>query len=111
YTEYPPFDRNKLISVDQWGAVQWQSMSRSFAGLENLEINATDAPNLSQVTDLSYMFYGSPKVNADFSNWNTSSVTNMSHMFASAISFNGNLAGWNTSSVTDMSNMFEDARE
>lgn len=111
HAEQPNSDANKLISVDQWGTLPWSSMSRSFAGLENLEINATDAPNLSQVTDLSYMFYGSPKVNADFSSWNTSTITNMSYMFAGASSFNGNLSGWNTSNVTDMSSMFEDARE
>jgi len=34
-------------------------MADAFAGTTNLHLNATDAPDLSSVTDMSNMFYAS----------------------------------------------------
>ena len=49
-------DRAKLISINQWGAIEWQRMANAFSGASNMNITATDAPNLSSVTSLSNMF-------------------------------------------------------
>ncbi len=99
-------DNQKLLSVEQWGEINWTSMFAMFRGASNLVINATDAPRLSQVTDTSYMFASATVFNYDISNWNVSSVTNMRNMFASASAFNQDIGGWNVSSVTDMAFMF-----
>ena len=48
--------KDKILSVEQWGTNEWTSMNDAFWGCSNLEINATDAPNLSNATDLSAMF-------------------------------------------------------
>jgi hypothetical protein len=48
--------RNKLISVDQRGDIEWTSMERAFHGCENLEIKATDVPDLRKVDSISRMF-------------------------------------------------------
>ena len=70
---------------------------------------ATDTPDLSLVTDMSFMFWSASSFNGDLNSWNVSSVTDMSGMFNNAVSFNGDLNSWNVSSVTDMSGMFASA--
>ena len=42
----------------------------------------------SNVEDMSSMFHGAQKFNADLSNWNVAKVTNMSSMFYGASNFN-----------------------
>ena len=100
----------KLLSIEQWGTIKWQSMSNAFQYCANLVVNAVDVPDLSQVTDMSFMFSGASAFNQDISTWNVTSVANMRGMFSYAIAFNQDLSTWDVSSVTDMSNMFDDAR-
>ena len=97
---------NGLVSIDQWGDIKWTSMAYAFSGARNMVYNATDAPDLSLVTDMSHMFYFAKKFNGNLSAWNVSGVTDMSRMFYEATAFNGNLSAWNVSGVTDMSRMF-----
>lgn len=106
-------DRSKLLEVKQWGGIRWSSFSEAFRGAINLQITATDVPNLSQVTNMSSAFNGAVRLvgNDSMSNWDTSSVTDMNFMFNSAISFNTNIGNWNTSRVTDMNTMFNSARK
>jgi surface protein len=96
----------KIRSVEQWGNIAWSSMESAFYGCTNLKINATDAPDLSKVTDMSQMFYGASSFNQDISSWNVSNVTNMNRMFFGAIKFNQDISNWDVSKVTDMAGMF-----
>lgn len=102
-------DQEKILSIEQWGSIAWTSMSSAFVDCVNLESNATDAPNLSMVTDMSHMFQGALTFNGAIGNWDVSNVTNMRNMFSAASSFNGDISSWNVSSVTEMSGMFEEA--
>ncbi len=99
-------DNAKLITIQQWGTGKWTSMSHAFDGCFSLVGQATDAPNLSGVLDLSYMFRHNHFFNQDISSWNTANITNMSHMFYYARDFNQNISSWNTTNVTDMSYLF-----
>ena len=126
-------DNDKIISVDQWGDTQWTSMARAFALCSNLNVLATDLPDLSLVKDMQSMFYGcrslvanetlrewdtsnieimqetfgwTDNFNQDISTWDVSKVTNMRGMFISAKSFNQPIGKWNVSSVQSMENMF-----
>ena len=99
----------KLASIDQWGTAQWKSMHEAFQGASNMKYNAADAPDLSRVSDASYMFDGASSFNGNLSSWDVSQVTDMSYMFTRASSFNGDLSSWNVSSVTDMTDMFSNA--
>lgn len=63
--------------------------------------------DVSNTTNMSYMFSESSLVALDASKWNTSKVTNMSYMFNNCNQLTSlDLSGWDTSSVTDMSRMF-----
>ncbi len=99
-------DRFKLVEINQWGTGRWASMNSAFFGCENLTMPATDTPDLSNVTDMSFMFSSANAFDRDISGWNTSNVTNMSYLFYNTNSFNGDISGWDTSSVTNMNYMF-----
>jgi surface protein len=104
-------DKLKLIDVTQWGSVPWTSMASAFDGCSNLNITATDIPNLSSVSNMSVMFRSCSSLNGpvNINSWNTSTVTNMSLLFAGATIFNQNIGSWNTSSCTTMERMFVSA--
>ena len=62
--------------------------------------------NVSNVTDMSGMFLTCTKFNQDISNWDVSNVENMSWMFGNCKSFNQDISSWDVFKVTDMSGMF-----
>ena len=99
-------DKSKLISVDQWGTQQWQTMASSFRGCTNMHVLATDAPDLSQVTDLSNMFRECIAFNESINHWDVSNITDMSKMFTDAESFDQPLDNWDVSDVTSMQWLF-----
>ncbi|SFC49394.1 surface protein [Flagellimonas taeanensis] len=100
---------SKLLSIEQWGTITWKSMNRAFAYCTNMTYNATDIPNLSQVSNMAYAFYRTDAFNGAIGDWDTSHVTDMSYMFQEAAAFDQNLGGWNISNVTNMSNMFNNS--
>ena len=102
-------DKEKLLTIEQWGTGQWASMARAFSGCTNLVINASDNPDLSHVTDMNSMFYMASQFTGDLSGWDTSNVTNMGYLFSDASSFNQDIGEWDTSNVTEMSGMFNGA--
>jgi surface protein len=99
-------DKDKIIDIKQWGDVVWSSFQRTFWGCENMLVTATDIPNLSNVTDMSFMFVIASSANPDTTNWNVSNVTDMSFMFAFANLVNPNTSNWDVNSVTNMGFMF-----
>ncbi|MFD1628268.1 BspA family leucine-rich repeat surface protein [Pseudopedobacter beijingensis] len=100
---------SKLQSIDQWGDIQWKSMNSAFKGANEMEYNATDLPDLSQVTDLSYMFFGAKSFNGEIGSWDVSNVKDMSYMFSWCDYFNQDINNWNVSKVENMSYMFDRA--
>ncbi len=97
--------RDALLSIDQWGSIAWRSMNSAFAKCGNLVIKATDAPNLSRVTDISGMFGGSG-IDSDLNHWDVSNITNMAVVFSSARNFTGGVESWDVSNVEQMGGMF-----
>ncbi|WP_115809581.1 BspA family leucine-rich repeat surface protein, partial [Winogradskyella pacifica] len=100
-------DKLKIEEILSWGTIQWQSMENAFFGCENLNFDAIDSPDLSQVTSLKNMFRDCNSFNGILNNWDTSTITDLSGTFARAGSFNRPLANWNTSSVTTMASTFQ----
>jgi len=66
--------------------------------------------DVSDVQDLSYLFYQKTNFKADISKWNVANATNMEGMFAYARSFNGDISKWDVSNVGNMEGMFYSAR-
>ncbi len=104
--DVPISEKEKIISLDQWGTGQWLSMERAFSDCHNLLTPATDIPDLTKVTNLSYMFSEALVANPDVSRWDVSKVTNMSSMFDRANVANPDVSQWDVSNVTNMSEMF-----
>lgn len=105
-------DRLKILKIKQWGGIRWSSFDGAFNGCTNLDITATDVPNLSQVTNLQNIFRSCSSLvntNGSVCNWNTSNIVNMMNMFFNASSFNQNIGSWNVSSVNSMQSMFNGA--
>jgi surface protein len=102
-------DKDKLISIDQWGTGNWSSMAQAFFGCTNVVQTATDTPNLSSVTSMEQMFNLARVFNGDLSGWDVSTVLNMRAMLAGAWQFNQPIGSWNTTNVNNMSEMFFDA--
>jgi hypothetical protein len=99
-------DKDKILSVDNWGAISWTSMSAAFFGCTNLAINAGDAPDLSGVTSLSQLFKGATSFDNNIDNWDVSTIMNLSETFSQATSFNQDLSGWVTIALTNLDATF-----
>jgi len=101
-------DAAKLLEVKNWGTVHWSKFM--FYGCSNLKITATDIPDLSGVTDLSFSFgYSGIDVIPNINDWDVSTVTDMSNLFEDVTGFNQPLDKWDVSNVTMMSFMFDGA--
>ncbi len=103
----------KLLSVVQWGKVQWRNMSRAYRGCINLTsvpgATAGSGPNLSICTTLDYMFTGCSKLNSHLTYWDVSNIESMVQTFDGASAFNGNVSGWDISKVRTIQGMFLNA--
>ena len=102
-------DKDKLLSIEQWGNNPWVSMRGAFAGCSNLQGNYSDSPDLSNVTNMRRMFNGATSFNHPIENWDVSSIKDMSSSFRDASSFNQDIGDWDVSNVTEMSRMFYQA--
>ncbi|WP_181899492.1 BspA family leucine-rich repeat surface protein [Flagellimonas nanhaiensis] len=101
----------KLMSIEQWGAIEWESFALAFQSCQNMMYNATDVPDLSLVMDLTAMFYNATSFNGNLSNWDVSTIKKMRNMFAYASSFNGDISDWKVDNVETMFGMFAYATE
>lgn len=86
-------------------------MQRAFFGANNLDVTATDTPNLTTVTNMEAMFSGTSSLvgNASFNSWNTSNIVNFSSIFSDSPKFNQPIGNWNTSNATNMRATFLNA--
>ena len=95
-------DKDKILEVSNFGGIEL--INSCFNGCSNLDITATDKPNL---LGLSSLFFDC--LNLEFNNsiysWDTSSITSMNRTFRDCEIFNQAI-NWNTSSVTNMNSMF-----
>ena len=79
-------------------------MSSLFEGTDfNGDISMWDVSN---VTNMSGMFWVCKSFDKDISNWDVSKVIDMSYMFSECESFNQDISGWDVSNVTNMRGMF-----
>lgn len=101
-------DVTKIINIEQWGNNSWVSMHEAFGGCVNMNVSATDNPDFTNTTDLSFMFQGCSSFigNATINNWDVSNITNLIAIFSSCTLFNQPLNNWDTSNVIAMGAAF-----
>ncbi len=101
-------DSRKIQTIEQWGSNKWTSMESAFKGCGSLEINATDAPDLSDATSMESMFEDGSCIDngGNIGNWNVSTISSMNSMFRNAF-MNENINTWNVSSVKSIDHMFQ----
>ena len=102
-------DASKILSVDQWGDIEWRSMVSAFEGCNQLLSVDAQSPVFSNPVSCQTMFRGATNFNADLSTWDVSNVRITSAMFLDAINFNSDLSNWDVSNITNMSAMFDGA--
>ena len=61
--------------------------------------------DVSEITNMSWLFYDVWHFNGDISKWNVSNVKDMSNMFKDA-PFDGDISNWDVSNVEYMDSMF-----
>ncbi len=103
-------DREKILTVEQWGNNPWASMQNAFYGCTNLTVPAPDAPDLLLCVSMAQMFREATSFNAPIGTWIITGNNNtLRSMFQGATSFNQNISAWDVSGIMDMSFMFTDA--
>ena len=97
-------DAKKILKIEHWGNIIWDNMDFAYASCPNLDMTATDTPNLTQVTSFVSIFYSCTSLvgNSSFNNWDTSNVTDLQAAFSNCPLFNQPLGNWDTSNVTRM---------
>jgi surface protein len=103
-------DRLKLLTISNWGTseVFHESINSHFDGCANMDITATDIPDLSTCTTLASSFEGCTSLvfNSSINSWDTSNITNLLYTFLNAVLFNQPVNNWNTANVQIMTGTF-----
>ncbi len=103
-------DKSKLISIDQWGDIQWQSVFDGFRDCDSLITCALDTPDFSAINTLGNMFYGAVSFNGPVNHWDVSSIQYLTYVFGHAYAFNQPLDQWDVSNASQMLGLFTNAR-
>ena len=93
------------IKIDQWDVSNVKDMSMMFYGCENFNCDLSKW-DVSNVYNMRNMFEECSKFNSDLSKWDVSNVTSGSKMFFGCSNFNCDLSSWDVSNMTHMSFMF-----
>jgi hypothetical protein len=90
----------KLVAVLSLTGVGLKSLHGAFKGATNLVSVPTTLP--TTVTDLRYAFYGATSFNdTNIVSWDMTNVTDISYMFFLADTFNRNIYNWNFTDIHD----------
>ncbi|RDU55496.1 BspA family leucine-rich repeat surface protein [Helicobacter sp. MIT 00-7814] len=100
--------RKDFSGIETWDVSNVTNMKFMFAGTTSFN-QPLDSWDVSSVTDMSLMFADAKSFNQPLNSWDISNVTNMKGMFAHATSFNQPLNNWNTSNVAEIRGIFMSA--
>tara|TARA_R100000742_G_scaffold4174_1_gene1274 strand:- start:1054 stop:2544 length:1491 start_codon:yes stop_codon:yes gene_type:complete len=108
---FPEWYLNNLnvTDISAWGNLKWKKLVLGKAD-NNLNISASDTPDLSRCTSLEGCFSSVTNFNdSNVTSWDVSNVQLFTSMFFGAFAFNQNIGGWNTGSATDFLQTFMNA--
>ena len=99
-----------IAALASWNVSNVTNMSQMFYNSKLTNLSSIESWNVSNVKDMNSMFNSCSKLTdlTALKSWNVSNVTNMSRMFQSCSNLTDltALSDWNVSKVTDMSYMF-----
>lgn len=104
---YTP-DIAKVVSIQQWGDIQWSSFTSTLENSGVLSEFPTDLPDLRASTGFQKVFKNS-LFNHDVGLWNVGPATNFLSVFHGATEFNYDISKWDISAVTNLKWMFNGA--
>jgi hypothetical protein len=98
YVHYNNFgDKAKVMTIEQWGSVGFESMFDSFQGCSNLRLNATDTVLLPAICQ--NMFRDCTSLNDSLASLDMTNVTHLTGFIFGATSFNQPIDFINSGSV------------
>ena len=97
---------NPEIKLEEIDTSKITNMSNLFANSKRTDFSGIEKWNVSNVTDMSFLFGNCENFNQDISNWDVSNVKDMSYMFKGCKKFNQDISKWDTSRAIDMQEMF-----
>jgi surface protein len=102
-------DRQKMITVSNWGIFNHGSQAGAFYGCANMNVTATDSPILTGSTTIEAFFRGCSTLtyNSSVANWDVSAITNFQNVWASCTLFNIDFSDWDTSSATNFAGIVQ----
>jgi hypothetical protein len=74
-------DKLKITDIKQWGTIVWSSFFTAFFRCRNMEVTATDIPNLSNLNNMYRAFRDCNSANIDARNWDISNIINLTGIF------------------------------
>ena len=98
------------VPVAEWDVSQVTNMSYLFTEAKDFNENISSW-NVSNVQSMAYMFYESDRFSQNINDWDVGNVRNMRGMFQRSQKFNSYLDQWDTGRVLDMRDMFKDSRK
>ena len=105
--------KTDLLEIQQWGSIDFINLFLGFYGCSNMQITATDSPNLllsgtGSDTRLQQIFLNCTALtgNSYMNNWDVSNVTNMFYAFSNT-AFNADISNWDVSNVLSFSRCFQ----
>ncbi|NRA49453.1 MAG: BspA family leucine-rich repeat surface protein, partial [Phaeodactylibacter sp.] len=100
-------DKLKILEISNWGEyTSHESDVQEFHGCSNLNVIATDSPDISAKSTLFAFFRNCSSLTSIGSGWATSAILSLERMFSGCTSFNEDIAYFNVSAVTNLRNTF-----
>ena len=94
------------FDISNWDVSNVKDMTSMFYCCKKFDCDLSNW-NVSNVINMGYMFYNCKNFNCDLSNWDVSKVKNMNYMFYNCKKFNCDLSDWDISNITLWKNMFD----
>ena len=103
-------NRTDFSGIETWDVSNVTDMSEMFWRCENFNqpLNNWDVSN---VKIMETMFWGCHQFNQDISSWDVSNVKDMRLMFYRCLNFNQDIGSWNVAKVSNMRGMFVDCKK
>jgi len=102
-------DALKLLEIQNWGTIVWGNDIRdSFEGCANMQLTASDVPNLSGTSQMLNFFNACTIFtgNNSMQNWDVSTIGNLNYVFQNT-QFNIDISSWNTNNLQNMRQTFQ----